>query len=295
MVSPPSPSLNPASKFRFLCDVPVGFAQVMLQPSQMVGVAFIVGTVWNSWQIAVFGILGCVAGTLTACLLSYPESERRNGLYGFNGALVGLGCSYFFLPSWPLLLLIVVGGAASSMIMYVMLRRDLKPFTFPFVVTTWAIFFVLAHTEWASPIVFAPTGSQQIVAVEALTRGVGQVLFQEAMLTGAVFAAAILFRDWVQGVYAVMATSLGLVAGYVLGFPVDAINLGLFGYSAVLCGILFAGKTVRDFLSALAAILLSIAIVRLFHIYDLPAFTFPFVMASWIVLWARARICSRVS
>jgi urea transporter len=289
-VSQPMSSRTAFESLRdIVCEVPIGFAQVMLQPSHLVGLAFIAGTLWNSWIIAAFGMIGCIAGIATAFALRYPDEERREGLYGFNGTLVGLGCSYFFQPSWPLLALVAVGGGVSSVLMHAMLRHDLKPFTFPFVVNTWMIFAILAITDWAVPVTAALPTTERFLVLEALSRGAGQVLFQEAVLTGLLFVAAIAIRDWIQGLYAALATGAGLAAGYAFGLPIDAVNLGLFGYNGVLCAILFAGPGVGSFVSAVAATALSILIVRLFHIAGLPAFTFPFVLSSWIVLWLHAR------
>lgn len=278
-----------------LREVPVGFAQVMLQPSRLVGIAFLIGALWNSWILASFGVLGCIAGIATALALDYPAEERRGGLYGFNGALVGLGCSYFYEPSLPLAAFVAVGGAASSIVMHALLLRGLKPLTFPFVVVTWIIFGCVSVSGWASATPVSGSVPQEVIPVHALSRGVGQVLFQESIITGAIFFVAIILRDRIQGVYVALATIMGLIGGSVLGFPVDAVNLGLFGYNGVLCGILFAGSRFSDMVSAVGAILLSIVIVRLFHVVELPAFTFPFVVSSWLVLWARGCILTRAS
>ncbi len=264
-----------------------GFAQVMLQPSPLVGAAFVAGAFWNSYIIASFGALGCFAGVLAAIVLNYPEDERRAGLYGFNGALVGLGMSYFYEASLLLGGLVVAGGVASSLVMHRMLCLNLRPFTFPFVAVSWAIMILLWATGWLGGVANAVPDQSEIVVLDALSRGIGQVLFQESIITGMVFLAAIAIRDWIQGIYALLATALGLSFAYVVGFPIDAINLGLFGYNGVLCGILFAGRTLKDLLSAVAAIALSIVVVRLAHIVDVPALTFPFVVSSWIVICAR--------
>lgn len=278
-----------------LREIPIGFAQVMLQPSHIVGMAFLIGAFWNSWIIASVGAVGCAAGILAAFILDFPKEERRDGLYGFNGTLVGLGCAYFYEVSLTLVVLVLIGGAVSSIVMNSMLRLGLKPLTFPFVVVTWLIFALLSVTGWTTAISGASSVRSEIVAVEALSRGVGQVLFQENLITGAIFLFAIAVRDWTQGIYALTATSLGLIGASALDFPADAINLGLFGYNGVLCAILFAGRKVGDFVSAAAAIVLSMVVVRVFHIVDLPAFTFPFVLSSWIVLWMTAHVIPSVT
>lgn len=281
-----------------LAEIPrgvfTGFAQILLQPSPLTGAAFIAGAFWNSYVIASFGVLGCFAGVLTAIIRGYPKDERHDGLYGFNGALVGLGMSYFYEASPLLGVLVVAGGVASSVVMHRMLRLNMHPLTLPFVAVTWLIMVLSWATGWLGGAAGTGPGQSEIAALDALSRGIGQVLFQENIITGIVFLAAIAMRDWMQGIYMLLATALGLGFAYVAGFPVDAINLGLFGYNGVLCGILFAGQTLKDLLSAMAAIVLSIMVVRLAHRLDIVALTFPFVLSSWLVLWARGKAARQI-
>lgn len=289
--TPREPERNrfPRSLLKVCRDIPIGFAQVMLQPSHLVGLAFMAGLVWNSWNIALAGVVGCATGTLTALALDFPEDERRSGLYGFNGALVGLACAYFYELSLPLLAVVAVGGGASSVVMNRMLRAGFVPLTFPFVAVAWLIFALLSAAEWSTRASETALLEQEIAVAEGLLRGAGQVFFQESLLSGLIFLVAILARDWLQGIYAMLAVALGIIGASVLGFPVDNINLGLFGYNGVLCALLFAGRRAVDLTSAVAAIALSILVVRMFHLAEIPAFTFPFVLSSWIVLWIRGR------
>jgi len=271
-------------------QVLTGFAQIMLQPSPLVGAAFVAGVFLNSPMLAMFGIVGCLSSTLFALACKFPLEDCFDGLYGFNGGLVGLGVGYYYDTSLPLLALVMLGGMVSSAIMYSMMRLNLRPFTFPFVLTAWVIMLFLSVTGWASPTAWSESDPSTIDLLESISRGYAQVLFQENVITGIIFITAITVRDWIQGLYATLATLVGLACGYAADFPVDAINLGLFGYNGVLCGILFAGRTGKDFISAITAILLSITFVRLAHVAGIPALTFPFVLASWLVLWGRRNI-----
>jgi urea transporter len=275
---------------KFFREITKGFAQIMLQPSVFVGAAFIIGAFVNSWQLALFGLAGCCAGVVIAMSGQFPADERADGLYGFNGGLVGLGLGYFYGFSWQILLLVVIGGMASSLVMHWMLRRDFRPLTFPFVVTAWSVIILLSLTSWVAPVSSELPGSERVELLEAVSRGYGQVLFQESVITGLIFVAAIAVRNWVEGLYATLGTAFGLLCAYVAGLPADDISLGLFGYNGVLCGILFAGRTIRDFVSAIAAIALSVVVVRIFHVVGAYALTFPFVLSSWMVLWMRGRI-----
>lgn len=46
----------------------IGLAQIMLQPSVGVGMVFLVGSAINSVPLAILGLIGSAAGTLTAVI-----------------------------------------------------------------------------------------------------------------------------------------------------------------------------------------------------------------------------------
>ena len=279
---------NPGETLRQVSrEILTGLGQTLLQPSPYVGAAFLVAMLLNSPWLTLFGLVGCASGVLMASWCNYPHQERIDGLYGFNATLAGLAVGYFYGTQPQLLSLVIPGAMSTSIIMHQMLRRGWKPFTAPYVVVSWLIVVILLINDWASPIPWSQPATTSLDLVAGLARGFGQPLFQENIITGLIIACAITARDWVQGLYAVAATFIGLAFAYFAGLPIEAINLGLFGYNGVLCAILFAGKSVRDFICALAAVLLSVALVRMFQVVDIPPFTFPFVLSAWLVLWAR--------
>jgi len=285
---------NPGETLRQVSrEILTGLGQTLLQPSPYVGAAFLIAMFLNSPWLTLFGLVGCSSGVLMAWWRNYPRQERSDGLYGFNGTLAGLAVGYFYGIQPQLLGVVIPGAMATSIIMHQMLRRGWKPFTAPYVVVSWLIVVILLITDWASPIQWSQPATTSLDLVAGLARGFGQPLFQENIITGLIIACAIIARDWVQGFYAVAATFVGLVFAYLAGLPIEAINLGLFGYNGVLCAILFAGRTIENFICALAAVFLSVVFVRMFHVVDVPAFTFPFVLGAWLVLWGRDKIGNR--
>ena len=71
-----------------------GMGQVMFQPSAWTGLLFLAGIIWGSCAnrtgIVAWGALVAVAvSTLTGRLLRLPEDDGTQGLWGFNGVLVG--------------------------------------------------------------------------------------------------------------------------------------------------------------------------------------------------------------
>src|SRR5688572_5208213 len=122
-----------------------GTGQVMFQNNPLTGLLFLVGIFVNSAKFGGAGLLGLAASTLAAYLLGADRMLIRNGLFGFNGILVGIGLA-FFLEFEPLLVVYIVLGAAVSAIVMMALANLLSPWdmpalTAPFVLSAWLLLF----------------------------------------------------------------------------------------------------------------------------------------------------------
>lgn len=93
-----------------------GVGQVMFQNNALSGLLMLAGILLNSWQMALLAIAGNVVSTLTACLSGYSREDIRNGLYGFNGTLVGIAIGVFMPVSVASLSLLVAGACLSAWI-----------------------------------------------------------------------------------------------------------------------------------------------------------------------------------
>ena len=82
----------------FLDSVLRGVGQVMLQNNSYAGLLFLIGIFYNSALFGFAVLVGTVASTVTAMLLGVKRSNVREGLFGFNGALVAVALLYFLQP-----------------------------------------------------------------------------------------------------------------------------------------------------------------------------------------------------
>lgn len=259
-----------------------GFGQVMLQNNAVTGLFFLLGIFYNSWYMAGGALLGCVAGTLFAQLLKYNSQDISNGLYGFNGALVGVGLFYYFSFSWWLLLAVLAGGAVSAFLVKVG-KEFIPVYTAPFIIFTWAAVVGLDqlnfiyNTTTAEPWVFG------VKFLSLTSMGFGQVMFQASIITGLLFFVGILFNSRLAAVYALYGSVLGGLLALAMNNSVDAVNIGLFGYNAVLCGIALGNKKWGGFILATLAIFLTLVMCT-FNIFGAITLTTPFVAATWLVL-----------
>ncbi|MFF7356197.1 urea transporter [Streptomyces filipinensis] len=119
-------------------------------------------------------------------------------------------------------------------------------------------------------------------------RGVAQVVFLDSAWAGAVFALALLTADWRYGAYAVGGAVLGTGTAHLLGVARDRVRAGLEGFNScltALCCAVFldAGRLSTALLAAAACVVVTVvaaAVVRLLHLWALPALTTPYCLLA---------------
>src|SRR3990170_6805520 len=94
-----------------------GISQIFLLNNVITGILFLAGAFYNSWIIGIGAIIGVLTGTFTALLLKYNRDDINQGLYGYNGALVGLATIYFFGFNVSAIIALFFGAVLSSIIM----------------------------------------------------------------------------------------------------------------------------------------------------------------------------------
>lgn len=124
--------------------------------------------------------------------------------------------------------------------------------------------------------------------MQVLCRGVGQVIFQENALSGAIMLVGLFVTSAYVGLYALVGTMLATLTAYVLGYPREDIRRGLYGFNGTLVGIAVACFCMQGWGSVailLFASGLSTYVARLMARQSLvPGLTAPFVLLGWAIL-----------
>lgn len=267
-----------------------GISQIFLLNNVITGILFLAGAFYNSWPIGIGGVIGVLAGTFTALLLKYKSDDINQGLYGYNGALVGLATVYFFGLHIPSVIALFFGAVLSSIIMHFMIKRKLPPFTAPFIISTWIVMAIILTCK------IIPLQSAQLSKagnleiIPALSRGIGQVMFQENIFAGIILFIGILVCSRISALYALLGTGIGVVVACVCSFPLNMINVGLFGFNGVLCGIAFSNKKWSSLILAMASIVISIFLIYGMVNLGIITLTSPFVLSAWLVLLLEKRL-----
>lgn len=260
-----------------------GVGQVMLQNNALTGLLFLVGIFYNSWLMGLGAIAGNMIGTLSARLLKYSDEDIKNGLYGFNGTLVGIALLFFFEINIYTAAAIIIGAGLSTIIMHAM-KRIVPALTAPFVVSTWIVMLGITLFHLAPFLLSSAPQSSSFNLFSTISLGFGQVMLQDSVITGLLFLLAILVNSRTAAIYALYGSLLGGLFAILLALPLNAINIGLFGYNAVLCGIALGTKKWNGFISATGAMLLSVMLNYGLDKIGIITLTAPFVIATWAVL-----------
>ena len=270
-----------------------GLGQVMFQNNAVSGLLMLVGIACNSWLLALLALLGNFVGTVTAFFSGYSKEDIEDGLYGFNGTLVGIAVGVFMEPGVASLLLLVAGSMLSTWIARVFAYQKLLPgFTAPFILAVWLL--QALCRGWFPSLLSSSVMPEETAAdwFRAFSLNIGQVMFQGGtVLSGLFFLAGILLNSRVHALYTVWGALLPLVMVWMVGSDYAAFNAGLLGYNAVLCAIALGDRSWAGAAWATLSVTLSVLLQVWGMSLGMTTLTAPFVVSVWIVSGMRRALC----
>ena len=256
-----------------------GVGQIMFGDKPLTGAIFLGGLGIASPLMAAGTAIGSCLGSLSALAMRCDRTEVKQGLYGFNAALVGLATTVAFSPSLASCALMIGGCVASTAITSAMRKASVSHFTAPFVVSTWA--------TWAIGKALELNPSQMVTSLlpnvsadpVGVLHGIGQVLFQGSAVVGLIFVSGLFLSSRKAAVAGLLGAGVGGAVAAATGFSGASIASGLLGYNAALCAIALKD---RPAYAALASVV-TLPMCAGFAYIGAPALTAPFVLATWLV------------
>ncbi|MBS1948490.1 MAG: urea transporter [Bacteroidetes bacterium] len=267
---------------KFLMTIFRGIGQIMLQGNAATGMLILAGIFYGSVLMGIAAFIAAACGAITAKLLRYDRKELETGLYCFSPALAGAAFILFFKPVLIVWGFIAMASAATAVVQHFFIMKKIPVFTFPFVLVTWAMLYLV---KYFCPAIMVGTASTTVGVSHNFLfaiRGFGQAIFQSNVLSGSVFFIAIFISSPAAAIYGLAGAIVSAIFSFCFFVPVGDVAMGLFSYNAVLCAIAFAGNKIEDAVCALISVLLSASIGLLMFKHNLPQLTFPFVIASFI-------------
>lgn len=295
-----------------------GAAQVMFQANAWTGLLFLVGIFWGAYStgyntMAWGALLGLLISTITGFILNLDIEDGYQGLWGFNGILVGCAFPAFMGNSIAMWLSLCLCAAFTTWLRTglnnIMRPWKINSLTFSFVLSTW--FFLLAAQlmHGLSPLyhphiikhhaVHHTMGLNSIwEMVEAWLNGISQVFLIESWVTGALFLIGVALCSRWAALWAAIGSALSILTAYIMGLSSLHIAEGLYSYSAVLTAIALATTFYRpawrSALWALLGIVITVFVQAAMnvwiHPYSIASLTAPFCVTTWLMLLPKLKL-----
>ncbi|MBC3362499.1 urea transporter [Pseudomonas sp. SWRI154] len=270
-----------------------GFSQIFLQRHPLCGLLCLVAILLTAPALLGGALLGGVAGLLTAQRRGYAKEHRQAGLFSYNGILLGLLLSLIFPWSVLLPLLIIASAGLSAMLSQQWLKRTPRPrclpaYTAPFVGLGWLLLGFVPQAP-------APTSLEMTYPslLAAPLNGLGQVMFLDHPLAGALIAIGLLIANRRAAAWALSGSVAGLVFTGLHQDTLQALS-GLGGYNPALAALALSQQRGQPW-KPLAGMLLAVLLTPGFAALGLAPLTAPFILACWLVqaterLWHQASL-----
>ncbi|HEY9647373.1 MAG TPA: urea transporter [Chroococcidiopsis sp.] len=281
-----------------------GIGQVIFVNNPISGLLILIALFLQSSWVGVLSAVGVLASTLTAVALRLDRTSLRNGIFGYNGILVGaaiatFGASGNGLWNGAWLLAAALCAALTTLLLntvgtWFVSQFKFPPLTLPFVAAT---LLFLAIALWLPQPFFTLAPSSSVTShppldwlhlAKTLPIGFGQVFLMDRFWSGLLVLLAVALCTPLGALVGLGGGLLGMVAGMVLGAATDTIYAGLWSYNAVLTAIAISGvfyaPSLRSFVvgggAALLAAVLGGALSAGFARLQLPALTLSFCLVT---------------
>lgn len=292
-----------------------GIGQVMFQQSSWTGFFFLAGIFWGSYachlpQVAWGAAVGTVASTIAGYLVGQPAADGDDGLWGFNGVLVGCAFPTFLANTWIMWVALVFFAMLTTWVRTgynnVMAPWKVNSLTFPFVTMTWVMLLASRIFE-AFPTFAGGLSAPEVTQVATgpwsldmsfgnlviyWLKGIAQVFLISSWVTGALFLVGLWLCSRWAAFWAAVGSAVSLALAILFEANPSDISSGLFGFSPVLTaialGCTFYAFSLRSAIWTLAGIVATVfvqgAMDVLFEPWGIPTLTGPFCITTWLFL-----------
>lgn len=282
----------------------------MFQNNYWCGLLFLCGIFYGAYSegqglVAWGALIGLITSTITGKVLNLPKDDGQQGLWGFNGILVGCALPTFLgntILMWiALILCAMMTTWVRTGLNNVMAPWKVNSLTFPFVFSTW-IFLLCARAMNALPPQYLSAPGIETVS-SGLTlnftdlviywlKGIAQVFLINSWVTGILFLVGLYISNKWAAIWAAIGSALSLLIAILFQASGASIADGLYGFSAVLTGIAigmtFYKPNIKTSIWAIIGIVITVFIQAGMNVLlaplGIPTLTAPFCIATWLFL-----------
>ncbi len=276
---------------QFAATSATGVGQVIFLNSPVSGGILLFGLALADPYLAGLATLGTISATATAQVAGLDSDALKDGLWGYNGCLVGCAAAVFGSPSIIAATTFTLVGSVATPMVAASLKETMSipQWTYAFNIVTLTSLLrsrpLLPTSTEPSPndiIETAGTTSLGDLLVSPFT-GVSQIFVVESAMSGGVILLGISAYSQGLAAHALAGSAIGTLMGGILGAGSSELAMGLWGFNSALTsmavGTFFVHSTPTLILSAggaAATAALFGAMKTMFGVYGSPCLTLPF-------------------
>lgn len=293
------------------------YSVVFFFNNRFMGLLLLIVTFFN-FQSGLSGLIAVLTSVLIARSMGFDETKLKQGIYGFNALLTGIGMGTFFEPGAAFFTLLLL-AALFSLILSVTLggwlgKYGLPFLSIPFVISFWLILLPsnqlsnLGLTQrnvfWMNEM-YSVGGKKlldffQIVdnlplnrMVAIYLRSLSSIIFQDNLITGILIAASLLICSRITFLLSITGFLTAYGFAHIAGADMAGMSFYNIGANYILVAIAAGGFFVipskRSFLWVLLLVpmtsLLILFFNRLVPVYGVPFFSLPFSLIVILFLY----------
>ena len=209
--------------------------QVIFLNSSKSGTAILASLAIGDPTLAAYAGLGAYTATITAHSMGLNQQSCRDGLFGYNGALIGCATSVFGPSFLPFAVANTIVGASATSVLCASLNKALSQpqWTWSFNIVALTSFLRMKPMEPLAETAATDLNMGVVDFVASPLVGISQIFVVNSALTGAGIIGSIGMYSPKLGVHALGGSTLGCLVGLLFG-NVDDVIFGLWGYNSAL-------------------------------------------------------------
>ncbi|MCF1750821.1 urea transporter [Mariniradius sediminis] len=303
------------------------YAQVFFSNNKWFG-TILMAVTFVDFYVGMYGFFAVSTALLTGHFLGLYEPNVRQGYYGFNSLLVGVGLSIYFEPGPLLLVLAVFSGMLTVFVALafegILGKYGLPFLSIPFILVFWTlrlatrqfealglsergVYFLnelyllggknlVDMYEWWNQIPFH-------TSIKAYFLSIGAIFFQQNIFSGFFAALGLLLYSRIGFTLSLLGFYIAYLFYIALGIPFSEISYSYIGFNYILTAIALGGYFIipnrNTYLSLLFIIpitaIIGISLQQVFDKLYLPVYSFPFNITVLLFLYGlKFRVDNRI-
>lgn len=293
------------------------YSQIFFSKNKILGFAVMLISFFDFW-IGLMGLLSVLIANQTALWFKFSEKNIKNGYYGFNALLVGLGTAVIFAPGVKLLVVVAIVSILTLFITLVLegvLSKYYLPFlSLPFLLGIWVI--DLSQNSLAGIGInergiyhyneLYALGGQLLVNMHEFLREIpypfylkeyflslSAIAFQYSEIAGFIIAIALLLSSRITFTLSLIGFYIAILFYQFAGIDSEQLSYTFIGFNYILTSIALGGIFLipSKWSYSWMLILLPITVIitfgmgQLFYYLGLPIYSLPFNIVVLMFLY----------